>query len=102
MQNFYDKLNVTSGWQDKYLVGVVPTNSAPTLALTMGTQTFTISGDAMFAGTAGNGYSYLSIIGSDSIGLEEGEWLVGDSFFSSVYTVFDADNMRVGFAQGNF
>jgi hypothetical protein len=28
----------------------------------------------------------------------KGEWLVGDTFLKNVYTVFDGDKMRIGFA----
>ncbi|CAO1616257.1 unnamed protein product [Parajaminaea phylloscopi] len=99
---FFDKLNITSSMQGDYLVGVVPTSSPPTLAFTYGYSTYTVDGDAMLAGAASAGHSYVAVVGCDSLGLNKGDWLVGDSFFSKVYTVFDADRKRVGFAPGNF
>ena len=70
--------------------------------MSIGGNSWPLKTESLTAYTDSTGLKYGTIVGSDDIGLASGQWLVGDPFFSSVYTVFDMDRTRVAFATPNF
>ncbi|PWN26138.1 acid protease [Jaminaea rosea] len=102
VKQLFNANNIEISNQGDYVAGIYSGNTPPSLSFTIGGKTYSLSGDVMNMGQASTGKYYVSIVGSDSLGLKSGEWLVGDTFFSKVYSVFDADRTRVGLAYGNF
>lgn len=98
----YKANGLTASEQGDYTVGIYSGSTPPTMSFTIGGKAYKLSGAAMSAGSAGNNKGYVAVVGCDSFGLEAGQWLIGDSWFAKMYTVFDADNYRVGIAPGNF
>ncbi|EUC54550.1 aspartic protease, partial [Rhizoctonia solani AG-3 Rhs1AP] len=74
-----------------------PCNNAPSVSLKFNGREFPIPADRMNLGFLPNNYS--ACVGAIAAArTPENAWLVGSSFLSTVYTVFDASESRVGFA----
>ncbi|CAO1634442.1 unnamed protein product [Sympodiomycopsis kandeliae] len=96
----YESLDIRIVDTGSFITGVFRTN--PTFTMTIGGKAWSINADSLTAYTDSTGLKYGSIVGSDDIGLAAGQWLVGDPFFSSVYSVFDMDRTRLGLASPSF
>ncbi|OSX65551.1 hypothetical protein POSPLADRAFT_1054288 [Postia placenta MAD-698-R-SB12] len=75
----------------------IPCDSFPTVAISWGGSTFTISPNAFNLGNAGDGLCYAAL-GGENFGFGDNVWLLGDTLMQSVYTAFSVDKYAVGFA----
>jgi hypothetical protein len=96
----YKAAGVTTHQQDGLTLAVF--TKLPSFTFNINGVDYDLKQHATTSGKNSNGYWYGSIIGTDDLGLAEGQWLVGDSFFQSVYSVFDITNERMGFAKPAF
>ncbi|KAF5368529.1 hypothetical protein D9758_002296 [Tetrapyrgos nigripes] len=77
-----------------------PCNSTPSLSFSWGGELWTVSPQDFNLGLTAEGASTcVGALGGQNVGLGPGAWLLGDSFMKGVYTVFNAENMAIGFAQ---
>ncbi|KAF9220171.1 acid protease [Gyrodon lividus] len=75
-----------------------PCDDIPSVSFTIAGRSFFISPDKLSIGTSHNGPNANDCVGAivgDNI---DDEWLIGTTFLSGVYTIFDVGNLRVGFA----
>lgn len=99
-QALYEALDIRIVDTGSFITGVF--RKDPTFSMNIGGKNWPLKSESLTAYTDDTGLKYGSIVGSDEIGLAPGQWLVGDPFFSSVYSVFDMDRTRFGLATPNF
>ncbi|KAJ7171323.1 acid protease [Mycena filopes] len=76
-----------------------PCSTPPKISFNWGGQDWAISTDSINLGqTATGSSSCVSALAAQDLGLGSTVWLIGDTFMSEVYTVFDVDQEAVGFA----
>ncbi|TBU27158.1 acid protease [Dichomitus squalens] len=77
-----------------------PCDSAPEVSFSWGGKDWAISADNLSLGEteSGSGECVGAISGGD-LGLGSNVWLLGDTLFKNVYTVFSVDDNAVGFAE---
>ncbi|CAJ2511578.1 Uu.00g072030.m01.CDS01 [Anthostomella pinea] len=73
----------------------VPCDSDASVALTFAGKSWTISSKDLLSAPDGNGHCAGNVYGMEYVA---GAWLVGDVFLKNVYSVFDVDQGRIGFA----
>jgi cathepsin D len=96
----YEGANVTTVTHGSSVYGYY--SKTPNVTFNVGGRDYSIKDAAVTYTSAGGGYKYGSIIGTDDLGLADGQWLVGDPWFSSMYTVFDITNTRLGIAEASY
>ncbi|KAF9224145.1 acid protease [Gyrodon lividus] len=74
-----------------------PCDNVPTVNFTFGGTSFSIPADTLNLGPVSSDSS-ACIGGILADNLDTESWVIGNAFLKNVYTVFDFDNMRVGFA----
>ncbi|KAL2073151.1 hypothetical protein VTL71DRAFT_10475 [Oculimacula yallundae] len=75
----------------------VPCTTTTSLTFTFGSTTYNVDSKDWVSPMA-NGVCTGNIYGQ---AVTPGNWLLGDTFLKNVYSVFDADKDRIGFAQKN-
>ncbi|KAI1397784.1 acid protease [Hypoxylon fuscum] len=73
----------------------VPCGSNATVAFTFSGQTWTASAKDFASAPNGDGTCFGNVYGMEFV---PGAWLLGDMFLKNVYSVFDLDQKRIGFA----
>ncbi|KAH9908110.1 aspartic peptidase domain-containing protein [Xylariomycetidae sp. FL2044] len=73
----------------------VPCDSDVPVALTFSGKSWTISSKDFLSAPNGEGVCNGNIYGMEYV---KGAWLVGDAFLKNVYSIFDVDQSRIGFA----
>jgi len=77
-----------------------PCNSTPNVSFKWGGNAWAISEASFNLGMVSAGSSMcVGAIAAESLPFGDDVWLLGDSFMTSVYTVFDMNKNQVGFAQ---
>ncbi|EGN96394.1 hypothetical protein SERLA73DRAFT_76353 [Serpula lacrymans var. lacrymans S7.3] len=95
VNQFYSALNGTDVGGGSY---TLPCDSMPSISITLGGTSFTMSPDTFNIGAYDStGEACVGAVSAnDGIG---DFWVLGDAFLRNVYTVFDVGNSRVGYAQ---
>ncbi|CZT45174.1 related to aspartic proteinase, pepstatin-sensitive [Rhynchosporium secalis] len=75
----------------------IPCTTSTSLTFTFGSTTYNVDPKDWVSPMA-NGVCTGNIYGQ---AVTPGNWLLGDTFLKNVYSVFDADKDRIGFAQNN-
>ncbi|KAI1781150.1 acid protease [Hypoxylon cercidicola] len=73
----------------------VPCDSDATVAFAFSGQTWTASSKDFTSAPNGDGTCFGNVYGMEFV---PGAWLLGDMFLKNVYSVFDVDEKRIGFA----
>ncbi|KAI1825681.1 aspartic peptidase domain-containing protein [Xylaria intraflava] len=73
----------------------IPCDTDSQIAFTFSGKSWTVSSKDFVSAPSSNGACTGNIYGTEYI---PGGWLLGDSFLKNVYSVFDADKGRIGFA----
>jgi cathepsin D len=77
-----------------------PCATPPTIAFSWGGSDWAISADNLNLGQTESGSKdCVASLAAQDLGLGDGVFLLGDAFMKNVYTVFDADQEAVGFAE---
>ncbi|THV07632.1 acid protease [Dendrothele bispora CBS 962.96] len=77
-----------------------PCRSTPKVSFSWGGRKWSIPGDSFNLGLTRAGASTcVGALVGNSLGLRRSTWLLGGRFLKHVYTVFDADELAIGFAQ---
>lgn len=77
-----------------------PCNNVPKVSFKWGGKAWAISESSFNLGLVSTGSSMcVGAIAAQDLSLGDDVWLLGDSFMTEVYTVFDMNNNQVGFAQ---
>ena len=88
---------VSTHMDEGYMQYIVPCNTTLPITMTFGGISYDIpSKDWVAPEFAGN--CRAKIYGFDLLRDNTGTWVVGDVFLKNVYSVFDGDKMRIGFA----
>lgn len=74
----------------------VPCNAIPVVSLSFGGRWFDISQQSFNLGPITNTSTYC--VGAVISAQDQPFWILGDTFLSNVYTAFDVEGNRVGFA----
>lgn len=80
---------------DQGVTWTLPCDTKASIALTFGGKTFPISAKDFLSGPDKDKKCTGSIYGLEVV---KGAWLLGDLFLKNVYSVFDMDQARIGFA----
>ncbi|KAJ7092852.1 acid protease [Mycena belliarum] len=77
-----------------------PCDSPPAISFNYGGKDWTISAANLNLGqTEAGSDDCVASLAAQDLGLGSGVWLLGDAFMKNVYTVFDFDQVAVGFAE---
>ncbi|KAI0882511.1 acid protease [Annulohypoxylon maeteangense] len=80
---------------DKGTTYTVPCNSNASVSFSFSGQTWTASAKDFTSAPNGDGICFGNVYGMEFV---PGAWLLGDMFLKNVYSVFDVDQKRIGFA----
>lgn len=95
VSQLYATINATEVEKGVY---ALPCDAMPAVSITLGGKSFPLSAETLNQGTMDSSGTICigAIHGSDEVG---DQWILGDVFMRNVYSAFDVENSRVGFAE---
>ncbi|KAK7023295.1 acid protease [Favolaschia claudopus] len=95
----FDEVEGSSPYDEADGFYTYPCNSPPTISFNWGGADWIISPENLNLGTTGFPNECVASLAAMDLGLGESVFLLGDAYMKNVYSVFNFDNAKVGFAK---